>query len=108
MIWNDQDGNGKVQQVPEEADGERGHHQRKDDQLLGTGLGRRGPTDQDRDRSGQGEPDGADAERERRHGQEEEERPTQAPAAEGIAFPDQRTRGQRETDESDERRDRAG
>src|SRR5712692_3045236 len=42
---DDQDGDGQVEHVPGEADGQRGHHDREEDELLRAGFRRRGPAD---------------------------------------------------------------
>src|SRR6267378_6453367 len=105
---DDQDGDGQIEHVPEEADRQRGHHDREDEQLLRAGFRRRGAADHRHQGPGDGEPHGPDAEREGRDREEHEEGATQRPAAERLAVLEQRTDHQPEAQDAEERGDAAG
>src|SRR6516164_4363913 len=66
---DDEDGDGKVEEAPEEPDANQGGSEREDRQLAPAGLGRCPAGDQHRQRTGHREPRNADGERERHHRQ---------------------------------------
>src|SRR6266850_3455693 len=105
---DDQDGDGQIEHVPEEADRQRGHHDREDEQLLRAGFRRRGAADHRHQGPGDGEPHGPDAEREGRDREEHEEGAAQRPAAERLAVLEKRTDHQPEAQDAEERGDAAG
>src|SRR5215213_8111043 len=86
---DDQDRHRLVEKIPEQADAERGHDDREEDELLRAGLVRRQAADDERQRAGDDEPEQADGEAEGDDAERHEHRAAKGPFFEAVAVADE-------------------